>query len=394
VHLASLASPESDRWLPIFWGLDYFKDSQARDVSEGDWWMKPVDEESVPSAAEAQSALVEAMERWDVPATDVAAAGLARTGQLDRMYEPFYWLGARDFRSIGHKAIYVANSRRTLDSIDPAHAEPVIRSLAYALLMHEGDNPAKRDDPADRPGRQNQERAEKIRADWAKGESSEEAVAEMLRTIRTGSEESACDKVVELLNRGVAPQSIWDALFCGAGELLARQPGIVALHAVTSTNGIYYAWQATTSDRTRRLLLLQNAAFLPLFLQAMHGRGEVGDLEIDRLEPVPPTASGEAALGEVLADISGQPLRAASKLLGYLESGGSCEAFVEGARRLVLLKSRESHDYKFSSAALEDYAHLSTPWRNRYLATSVFKLFGPGHRDSDLVRRTRKALDS
>ena len=31
-HLASLASPDSDRWLPIFWALDYFKDSQARDV--------------------------------------------------------------------------------------------------------------------------------------------------------------------------------------------------------------------------------------------------------------------------------------------------------------------------------------------------------------------------
>ena len=27
-HLASLASPDSDRWLPIFWALDYFKDSQ------------------------------------------------------------------------------------------------------------------------------------------------------------------------------------------------------------------------------------------------------------------------------------------------------------------------------------------------------------------------------
>src|SRR5690349_16215763 len=28
-HLASLSSPDADRWLPIFWALDYFKDSQA-----------------------------------------------------------------------------------------------------------------------------------------------------------------------------------------------------------------------------------------------------------------------------------------------------------------------------------------------------------------------------
>src|SRR5919112_1828516 len=36
-HLASVSSPETDRWLPIFWALDYFKDSQARDEQEGNW---------------------------------------------------------------------------------------------------------------------------------------------------------------------------------------------------------------------------------------------------------------------------------------------------------------------------------------------------------------------
>ena len=50
-HLASLSSPDSDRWLPIFWALDYFKSSQASDVEEGDWTMAPVDESAVPRAA-------------------------------------------------------------------------------------------------------------------------------------------------------------------------------------------------------------------------------------------------------------------------------------------------------------------------------------------------------
>src|SRR5207302_2205725 len=31
-HLASLSSAESDRWLPIFWALDYFKSAQAQDA--------------------------------------------------------------------------------------------------------------------------------------------------------------------------------------------------------------------------------------------------------------------------------------------------------------------------------------------------------------------------
>jgi hypothetical protein len=56
-HLASLASPDAHRWLPIFWALDYFKDAQAQDVREGDWSMRPVDEAAVPSASQARAAL-------------------------------------------------------------------------------------------------------------------------------------------------------------------------------------------------------------------------------------------------------------------------------------------------------------------------------------------------
>src|SRR5258705_13712867 len=47
-HLASLSSPDGDRWLPIFWAIDQFKSSQAADVREGDWTLGPVDEAAVP----------------------------------------------------------------------------------------------------------------------------------------------------------------------------------------------------------------------------------------------------------------------------------------------------------------------------------------------------------
>ena len=42
-HLASLASPDSERWLPIFWALDNFKQSQATNDKESGWRMKPVE---------------------------------------------------------------------------------------------------------------------------------------------------------------------------------------------------------------------------------------------------------------------------------------------------------------------------------------------------------------
>src|SRR6266513_687629 len=158
-RLASLSSPDSDRWLPIFWALDYFKSAQAQDVKEGDWTMRVVNESKVPAADKAKEAFIQAMEDWDEAAADTAVSGLVRSAGAHEIFELFCRYGARDFRELGHKAIYVANSWRALQCIGWQHAEPVLRSLAYALLSHEGDNPAKRDDAADRPFRQNQDLA-------------------------------------------------------------------------------------------------------------------------------------------------------------------------------------------------------------------------------------------
>ena len=123
-HLASLASPPADRWLPIFWSLDEFKKSQARDEAEGDWTMPAVDEPQVPTARQTESAFERAMEQWDEQAADTAATGVARHLGANRTLDLFARFVARDFRSIGHKAIYLANSWRTLQAIGWQHAEP------------------------------------------------------------------------------------------------------------------------------------------------------------------------------------------------------------------------------------------------------------------------------
>lgn len=392
-HLASLSSPEEHRWLPIFWALDYFKDAQAQDAHAGDWTMAAVDEAAVPEASKAKDLFIEAMNDWDEAKADVAAAGLARGVKPAETYELFSRFGCRDFRDIGHKAIYVANSWRTLDRIGWKYAEPVLRSLAYALLQHEKDNPARQDFDADRPGRKNLERAKTIREGWLDGKLDEQATSELLTTLHNGSADDACQQVVDMLNRGVAPQSIWDALLCGSGELLARQSGIVSLHAVTSTNALHYGFRANQDDATRRLLLLQNAAFVPLFRGAMQGRDKVADVDLRNLEPAP-LAAGNDPLAEIFADVSGDRTAAARKTLAYLNSAGDAKAFIDAARLLVFFKGNNAHDYKFSSALLEDYAYLSPGWRDRYLASGVFTLRGSGEADNRLVERTRAALAS
>jgi len=389
-HLASLSSPDADRWLPIFWALDYFKNTQAQDMREGDWTMSAVDDSRVPSPLKAREAFAEAMDNWDESAADVAIAGLVRTAGAHEIFEIICRYGARDFREIGHKAIYVANSWRTLQAIGWQHAEPVLRSLAYALLDRGGDsNPSKADLSPDRPWRHNQVLVAKIRKDWLQGEISSGATTELLETLRHASADEASAKVVEMLNRRIAPQSIWDGLFDAAGELLMRRPGILSLHALTSTNALHFAFQTSANDETRRLLLLQNASFLTLF------RGDpekLKSLRLDELEPDPDAGAKASTLEQIYADISHNRMRAARGVLAWLKKNSDAREFINGARRLVFLKGNNSHDYKFSSAVLEDYQNVSSAWRDRYLAASVFNLRGSGDADNELVKRTRAAL--
>ena len=392
-HLASLNSPDEHRWLPIFWALDHFKDSQSDQIKKGPWRMRPVDEAKLPTSVAARDGFASAMDKWDESAADAAVAAFTRTAGQQQVFETFFRYAARDFRSIGHKAIYVANSRRTLECIGWQHGEPVLRSLAYTLLMHEGDNPSTRDAPADRSWRQNVELAAKLPATWLSGTANDGATRDMLAVLRSGTPEEASQKVVELIGQGHGPQAVWDALFVGAGELLARQPGIVALHAVTTTNALAYLWQTSGDDHTRRMLLLQNAAFVTLFRQAMEGRGTLKDVKLESLEPEQLGKSNDESVGEIFAAIQGDRMAAARKVLAYVNEHPHPGKFIDAARLLIFLKGNNAHDYKFSSAVLEDYRRVSDPWRGRFLASSVFNLRGSHDRDNDLVQRTRAALE-
>jgi hypothetical protein len=88
----------------------------------------------------------------------------------------------------------------------------------------------------------------RIRDGWLVGKPSADATTELLQSIRTGSPADTSELTVKLLNEGVAPQSIFEGLFDGAGELLMQAPGILSLHATTFTNAMRYVWQHLQSD--------------------------------------------------------------------------------------------------------------------------------------------------
>jgi hypothetical protein len=394
-HLASLAANDNDRWLPLFWAIDNFKVSQKTNKEKNDgWMMPPVDDSKLPSPEQTKKAFAEAMDNWDEEAADRAAAAVARYLPPDEAIEQLWRYGARDFRDIGHKAIYVANSWRVLQTIGWRHAEPVFRSLAFALLQHEGDNPAKRDGEPDRPGRENMKRAKEFAANWQYGKPSPEATSEVLDAIRTASASDSAAKVTELIKKGVSPTSLWDGIFLGAGEILMRAPGIVGLHCVTSTNALHQAYCLTGRDEMRRLALLQAASFLPLFRKALGDRNtKLADLRVDKLEQADLKKTGAEAVEEIFNDAGSDRLLAARKTLTLLANDPTAyDPLMKAARRLVFTKGRDSHDYKYSSAALEDYFAVSPRYRNAYLAMSLFQLRTAKEADNNLIKRTRAAL--
>lgn len=200
--------------------------------------------------------------------------------------------------------------------------------------------------------------------------------------------------VAEMLQSGVSPQSIWDALFVSSSELLMRQPAIVALHAVTTTNALAYTYRRVASPDLRLQLLLQNASFLGMFCQRVksgkHRPDRVGDFVAASLPD-----DKSVALDQVVQAIAKDNDQSARNLLGLLERGPDmAREFIDRARHMVFLKGTDSHDYKFSSAIMEDYFNISPSVRAKYLAMSVFKLNGPSQQDTSLMPRLRACLES
>lgn len=385
-HQASLAAADRERWLPLLWSLDYFKSSQERNRREGDWRLAPA-QVKLPNIESARKEFISGMDNWDVDQADRAATVLAREESLNAAFARMWFYSARDFRSIGHKAIYAAGAYRVLNTIGWRHAEPVLRSLTYAMLAHEGTNPAKRDEEVDRVGRENLPRARKLASALFGSKGDEATALGLLATLREASPDAASKEVEKLLMAGTRPATIWDGLFLSGGEWLMRQPGIVALHALTSMNALHFIYQTAADATVRAFVLLQAGAFASFFLKAMAGRNKVGDQRLDKLEKA---ELGKEPIKEVLINLRKKPQLAAQQALAL--DAAQARDLMAAARTLVFAKGTDSHDYKFSSAVFEDYFALSPALRSRYLAACTFNLRGSGEADTSVYRKTKGAI--
>jgi hypothetical protein len=386
-HILGQTAAVSERLLPLFWALDNFKSSQAADVKEGDWSLSPVEEARLPTPSRAREEFTRAMDAWDPQAADVAVAALCRANGASGTMEPLWRMAVRDQRSIGHKAIFAAQSWRTLQTIGWEHAEPVVRSLVFGMLDLQGDRPR----PIG-PYEQNLENSAKVRADWTAGREDASATRELLAVLREATPEAASASALALLNRGIAPASLWDAVILYAGEMLMHNPGIIAIHATTSANALHYIYRTSGDPTTRKLALLQAVGWMPLF----RGRIKSTDVTaIDALQPgaVPVASADEESISDIFQTIAEDRHKAAAKTLTYLSRGGSTDLVFDAARRMIFHKGRDSHDYKYGAALWEECVLSSDPkWKNLLVASAMFNLTGSKSADSPLMIRARDAI--
>src|SRR5581483_316476 len=110
VHATQEHIPTTDRWLPLIWAADYFKDTQAQEQASSGWHMSVRAAATQTDAEVARRSLVAALDRWDHEAADVAIVDYARSARSVDIFAQLFSYGARDLREIGHKAITVANA--------------------------------------------------------------------------------------------------------------------------------------------------------------------------------------------------------------------------------------------------------------------------------------------
>src|SRR6185295_16462745 len=124
------------------------------------------------------------------------------------IFEMLWRYGARDYRNIGHKIIFVANTYRTLQTIGWQHAEPALRSLALGLVAYgkyQKVNGYGVDDQCYSGNlKRLRETYSRLSAEWMAAPADAAATRSILEAIRRTSPEEACGDAAGRLVKGQA----------------------------------------------------------------------------------------------------------------------------------------------------------------------------------------------
>jgi hypothetical protein len=407
-HQISLDATIEDRLLPLFWALDTLQVRRA----EGERH-PALKAEALPAPQMAAAELDAAMRKFDADRAKAALVALVRSEGGKPALGRLWHYAARDSSNIGHRAIAFVSGWRTLETIGWAHAEAVCQFVIDEL------NGGKYTPALYRP---NVERAEKgigdLPRDWAGGRADRAATLELLAVLHAGDAQGACRWTFDSLKKGTAQaQSVWDAIFLAAAEIMLRfdayhQLPARPLHTTTSMNALHYAFHACGDAGTRLYTLLMAVDWTAGYVATERDRKKLREMKITALPDAEVPDTPEEAVGAVFA---AQPVRKydadrkqfTSEYVGkredmdrvvqmayaYARKRPDHRAFVQTALRLVGLKATDNaHDVKFPAAIYENYRHASPRWRPHLLAASMHWLPGTRMEDAPGVKQAREAL--
>lgn len=396
-HLLSQEAPADVRMLPLFYALDNFKGAVETDAKKPVDYVMRVLNDKLPPPDRAKAELDAAMDTWEPERAERAAVTLARYHGHGEVFEWMWRYGARDYRNIGHKAIFVANASRTLQSIGWQHAEPVLRSLVLGLLDFGKEQAlngyAWEDQCYHANVRRARETSRKLKAGWSDSVADRSATLGVLDAIRAGDPDKASAEVARRLSEGkLTAGSAWDAVHLASAELRMRSMGgavIGGIHAVSSANALRYAFLSAQDTETRLLMLLQGVGWMGQFWHWTLGTPDrMRAFRIDALEPE------EGSVEETLASVPSKLDTAASRALKLARDPASRAALLAAATRVTVSKANEVHYFKYLAALIEDIPLMSAEWQPHMTAATVYYLKGAGEPDAPPMKRAREALQA
>jgi hypothetical protein len=399
--------PARDGFLPLVWVMDMIGEQMASRTRRN-LPIIPRTTKAPPPVGKALEQYHAAMKALDPEAGELAALSLARSIGLRQTMELVWQYACRDGDDLGHKAIRLSNSWRTLDVIGWEHAENPLRYLVAHNVQAENGDPTYQ-----ATCRRVDETFPNLPFDWCAATASEPATLELYEEIRSARTANAARLACEQLTGGkVKAGSVWDAVHLAAMELSARFDTREVIrgwpvHAVTSTNALHFAFRTVMDGPTRLLILLQAVCWVSEKMTGLSiKKGRLRDLRITKLTPVDVPADSADAVARVFDTMpfKSDTHREKDRLdrdkddlscrtaLAVLKTAEGRRAFQAAASRYVNAKADNAHDYKYTAAAFEDATLITEQWRPAFLAATVSVLHGPASADSAVLREAREIL--
>lgn len=409
----TLDLPVQERLLPTLWALDSFKFHRGRgDFAPSLGALRG----ALPSAELATAEFQAGMDDFDAGRAERAIVAVIRSQGAHRVAELLWPYAARDWTFIGHFAIWVANTWRTLETVGWQYAEPSLRVVVTSIV---GQDKAL----GSQPYWSNRERVRKafggLPGNWAEPGGDRAFTRELLAAIREAKPDAACELAVHQLQAGkVRAGAVWDAVHLAGGEMfMCAQKNPEPLHANTAANALHYLFESGADAGNRLLILLQAVGWMCLYRSAMARKGWLREpRQILDLNEAALPESPDAATEEILAHLSygpgeptapdpfqgtkgpafnSQPWRheAAGKVFAFARKFPEPQSLVRAAHRLLPLKADwDPHRIKFPIAAWENWRWVSPEWRPHLLAAASYSFVGVDAPDTELAAQVREAV--